>query len=99
MPAANQVAVGVSVDNTVGTAVLTTADIPTAIQIADAVLKRGVSNVEATASAYSLAEVILALLNCSSSGSTWTIKKTGGATFSTHTLTEDGAALPVTGVS
>lgn len=68
--------------------------------IADAVLKRGVSNTEATADQDSLTEIILAILHSSVSGNTWTIKKTDDTTtFEEKTVTADSSADPITGVS
>lgn len=67
--------------------------------IADALLIRSVTNTQDTADAHSLTTIILATLESSRSGTTWTIKKTGGTTFATKTLTEDAAATPVTGVT
>lgn len=67
--------------------------------IADAVLSRGVSNVEDTANTTSLAAIILAILESSISGTTWTIRKTGGTTFVTKTVTVDADADPITGVT
>lgn len=68
--------------------------------IADEVLKRGVSNVEDTADAHSLACLVLAALESAISGTTWTIKKTDGATtFTTKTVTKDATATPITGVT
>lgn len=67
--------------------------------IADALLKRSVSNVEATASTHSLAEIILAMLESSAPSTTWTIRKTDGTTFNTRTLTELAGAIPVVGVT
>lgn len=72
---------------------------PTAIAIADAVLKRGVSNTEATADFASLTELILAAFESSVSSTTWTVRKTGGTTFNTRTLTLDATALPIAGVT
>lgn len=68
--------------------------------IADEILKRSVSNVEgATLSEHSLATIVLAILESSRSGSSWTIKRTDGATTQvTKTLTLDNAADPVVGV-
>ena len=66
--------------------------------IADEVLKRGVANVEDTANAASLAAIILATLESSISGSTWTIRKTAGGTFATKTVTTDAGAEPIVGV-
>lgn len=71
----------------------------TAQAIADAVLSRGVDNVEDSASVASLAEIILAILESSRTSTTWTIRKTDGTTFGTRTLTLDGDAEPVTGVT
>lgn len=68
-------------------------------EIADAVLSRGVSNVEDSANTTSLAAVILAMLESSISGTTWTIRKTGGGTFVTKTVTVDDTADPITGVT
>lgn len=67
--------------------------------IADELLQRGVANVEATADTTSLAAVILAILESSLSGTTWTIRKTDGSTFVTKTVTTDPAAAPITGVT
>lgn len=68
-------------------------------EIADALLKRAVSNVEDTADTHSLAAVILAILEWSITESTWTIKKTTGETFDTKTVTTDVSGVPVTGVT
>jgi len=68
--------------------------------LADAVLSRSVSNVEDTASIYTIAGLILAQFESSAPGTTWTIKKTDGTTtFATRTLETDEDAPPVTGVS
>jgi hypothetical protein len=67
--------------------------------IADEVLKRGVVNVEDTASGVSLAELVLMAMESSASGATLTIRKTTGATFSTRTLTLDAAAEPIIGIT
>lgn len=68
--------------------------------IADVLLGRGVSNVEDTADAHSVAAIILAVLESAISGTTWTIKKTDGATtFTTKTVTLDTDADPITAVS
>ncbi len=68
-------------------------------EIADEVLKRSVSNVEATADQHSLATIILCLLESSRSSTTWTIKRTDGTTtHATKTLTLDATANPVIGV-
>lgn len=76
-----------------------TGDIPAANTIADAVLSRGVSNVQDTADTTSLAALILATFESSAAGTVWTIRKTGGTTFVVKTLTLDAAADPVTGVT
>lgn len=96
--------VGGRIDASVGAMaadVLTASALATdaAQEIADEVLKRGVSNVEGAADTTSLAAVILAILESSVSGTTWTIRKTGGTTFVTKTLTVDAAADPITGVT
>lgn len=67
--------------------------------IADAVLSRGVSNVEDTADATSLCGIILGTFESSMAGTTWTINKTTGTAFTTKTLTVDAAADPITGVT
>jgi hypothetical protein len=73
---------------------------PTATTIADAVLSRGASNVEASAGEHTLCTVILATLESRVSGSTWTIKRTDGTTtHASKTVTTDAAANPITEVS
>jgi len=68
----------------------------TAQAIADEILKRSMSNVEATAGDHTLAALVLAVLESVLSGTTWTIKKTDGSTtFLTKTVTTNAAALPV----
>jgi len=74
-------------------------DIPTAIQNADALLNRSITNTQDTADVHSLTTVVLAMLESSMSGTTWTIRKTGGTTFTTKTLTVDAGADPITGVT
>jgi hypothetical protein len=67
--------------------------------IADAILKRDVDNVEATANEHTLATIILCILESSRSSTTWTIKRSDGATTHvTKTLTLNSSAQPVTGV-
>jgi hypothetical protein len=67
--------------------------------IADNILKRDVDNVEATANEHTLATIILCMLESSRSDTTWTIKRSDGATTHvTKTLTLDSTADPVTGV-
>ena len=69
-------------------------------QIADAVLIRGVSNVEDTADATSLAALVLAAFESVISGTTWTIYKTDhSTTFTTRTVTTDSSAAPIVEVT
>lgn len=68
-------------------------------EIADAVLSRSVTNTQDTADPHSLTAIILAILESSVVGTVWTIRKTGGTTFVTKTLTVDPAAQPITGVT
>lgn len=69
-------------------------------EIADALLLRNVSNVEATAGEHTLCTLILSGLEWSVSGTTWTIKRTDGSTTHyTKTMTTDAAADHVTGVT
>jgi len=75
------------------------AALPTDTENADAVLSRGVVNVEDTANTTSLAAVVLAALESAVVDTTWTIRKTTGATFDTKTVTKDGTAEPITGVT
>lgn len=73
---------------------------PTAIAIADAILTRDVSNVEATEGGHMLYTVILATLESAISSTTWTIKQTDGSTtHQTKTVTVDANADPITGVT
>ena len=74
-------------------------DIPTAVAIADAVLSRSVTNVEASASEHTLCTLILAGLESSITGTTWTIRRTGGTTHYTKTVTTDSGAAPIVGVT
>jgi len=74
--------------------------IPTAVENADALLKRAVSNVEDDCDDDSLGTVILAMFHSSADGTTWTITKTDGSTVKvTKTLATDQNADPITGVS
>lgn len=69
-------------------------------EIADELLKRGVTNVEDTASTGSLAELILAVLNSLAANGVLTIKKEADdTTFNTRTLSEDEDANPIVGVT
>jgi hypothetical protein len=151
VPPASAVGVGVPVDNTVGTAAVTTAAIQAALTsqgltearagyldklnvegdlantgnadsfkatgfavpgspmtltsgernaVADAVLSRDVANAESSAAEHSLCTIVLASLESSISGTTWTIKRTDGeTTHAIKTLTTDKTADPITGVS
>jgi hypothetical protein len=68
--------------------------------IADAVLARDMSEVEAEAPEHSLCTVVLAALESSISSTEWIIKRTDGATTHvTKTVTTDEDAEPITGVS
>jgi hypothetical protein len=59
---------------------------PTATEIADAVLSRSVTSVESTAGEHTLCTVVLGILESSVSGTTWTIRKTGGSTHAAKTV-------------
>lgn len=73
---------------------------PTATTIADSVLGRNVSNVESTAAEHSICTLVLAALESSVIGTSWTIKRTDGTTtHATKTVTTDASAEPITGVS
>jgi len=64
--------------------------------IADEILKRGISNVEDTADATSIAALVLAAFESAISGMTWTIYKTDhSTTFATKTVTTDATADPI----
>lgn len=68
--------------------------------VADAVLSRDVANAESSAAEHSLCTIVLASLESSINGTTWTIKRTDGVTtHATKTLTTDETADPITGVS
>ena len=72
---------------------------PTAIENADALLGRNVSNVEATAPEHSLCTIILATLESSISDTTWTILRSDGSTtHATKTVSTDADANPIVGV-
>ena len=66
---------------------------------ADAVLKRGVANVEGTADLMSVTEFVLAALHATTSGTSLVIKRSDGTTFSTRSITTDANATPVTSIS
>lgn len=75
-------------------------DAISAVAIADAVLKRGVDNVEDAADADSLAAVILKEMHAAISGTTLTIYKVDDTTpFDTKTITKDASADPVTSIA
>jgi len=68
--------------------------------IADTVLSRGVSEVEADAPEHSLCTVVLAVLESAISSTEWVIKRTDGTTtHATKIVTTDPDAEPITGVS
>lgn len=68
--------------------------------IADAILTRNVSNVEASAGEHTLCTVVLAMLEHSISGSTLTIKRTDGSTTHfTKAVTTNSSADPITGIN
>jgi len=90
------------IDVTVGSRLATIAYTapPTATTIADTVLGRSVSNVEATAAEHSICTLVLAALESSVIGTSWTIKRTDGTTtHATKTVTTDASAEPITGVT
>jgi hypothetical protein len=68
--------------------------------LADEVLKRNVSNVEASAAEHSLCTIVLATLESAIGDTTWTIKRTdGNTTHATKTVTVNPEADPISGVS
>lgn len=68
--------------------------------LADAILKRGSSNVDGTAELGSIYELIQAILEGDTSSGNWVINETDGVTlFNTRQLATDPAALPIVGVS
>jgi hypothetical protein len=73
---------------------------PSATTIADTTLGRSVANSQATAAEWSLATLVLAALESTAAGSTWTIYRTDGTTVhAVKTLATDANADPVVGVS
>lgn len=95
-------ATNVTTVNGLAANVITAASLATdaANEIADAVLGRSVANVEATAAEWSLSTVILASLESSISGTTWTIKGTDGTTTRfTKTVSKTPSDDPIRGVS
>jgi hypothetical protein len=76
------------------------AALPTAVEIADAVLSRGAGNVEDTADLLSLAELILATFEAKRTAGSLTIYKANHSdVFNTRTYTTDDAAEPITEVN
>jgi hypothetical protein len=77
-----------------------TGDVPSAATIADTVLGRSVSFAESGAAEHSLCTIVLAGLESTVSGTTWTIRRTDGSTtHATKTVTTSASANPVVGVS
>jgi hypothetical protein len=73
---------------------------PTAATIADTVLGRSMSNVQATAAEHSLCTMVLGATESAVSGTTWTIYQTDGTTtYRSKTITTDGTAEPIVSVS
>lgn len=71
-----------------------------ASSIASAVLGYDISNVESTAPLFSLCTIILAHLQSSVDGSTWTIYRTNGTTqHAARTVSSSDDSVPITGVS
>lgn len=83
-----------------GLSTLSSSDIPTANEIADAALSRSVAEVESTAGAYSLTTLVLAALESKlNADKTWTIYRTDGETVHvTKNVDTDSNTIPVTGV-
>lgn len=71
-------------------------DIPTAIQVADALLKRDVDNVEATAPVHSLASAILKLVSRFKASTGVTYRTDGTTVHMTQSPTADANADPIT---
>ncbi len=68
--------------------------------VSDVILGRSVSNIEATADEHSLCTIVLACLESSISGTTWTINRTDGTTeHASKTVATDADANPITSVS
>jgi hypothetical protein len=80
----------------VGRAIVDSVNTTASQAVADEVLKRGVSNVEDTADATSLAALVLAAFESALAGTTWTIYKTDhSTTFTTRTVVTDSSADPI----
>lgn len=75
------------------------AALPSAVENADAILSRGFANVEDAAELGSIAELLMGAFESAVVGTTWTIRKSGGTTFNTRTLTTSAAAEPITSVT
>ena len=85
-------------DNSVGTTVNDQTVNQT--NVADSVLSRNVSNVEATAPEHSLCTTVLAPLESAVTGLVWTINRTDGVTpHAVKTITVNAAANPITSVT
>jgi len=69
------------------------------VAIAAEILKRGIANVEDAADATSLAALVLAAFEASITGTTLTIRKTDGTTFTTKIVTLDATAVPIVGIT
>lgn len=68
--------------------------------VTDTMLGRSVATVEGTAAEWSLCTIILASLESSVSGTTWTIKRTDGTTTHyTKTVTKTSGDAPIRGVA
>ena len=69
-------------------------------EIADSLLLRDVDNVETSANEHTVCTIVLAMLESSITGTTWTITQTDGlTTHATKTVTVDASADPITGVT
>jgi hypothetical protein len=68
--------------------------------IADAILGRSVANVEATATIYTIAGLVLAAFESAITGTSWQINRTDGSTsFATRTVATDAGAEPIVSVT
>lgn len=77
-----------------------TLDSATIQELAEGILKQGISGIESAAAEHSLATLILACLEWQISGSTWTIKRTDGTTVHiTKTLASVASPEGVTSVT
>ena len=71
-------------------------DLPTAIENADALLKRDIDNVEATAAVHSLCSALLKLVSKFEASTGKTYRTDGTTTHMTQTVTTDDSADPIT---